>query len=111
MNESPEVSLTGNLSFVERLYGDFVRDPSSVGPEWKRYFEQLRNGEPFEEPRFKPSFRSPGLFEGANGSVGGSEAARIVTLQNRVNRLVRNYRVRGHNIAAVDPLGLPRPMP
>ena len=34
-----------------------------------------------------------------------------MTLQNRVNRLVRNYRVRGHNIAAVDPLGLPRPMP
>ena len=24
---------------------------------------------------------------------------------------MRNYRVRGHNIAALDPLGLPRPMP
>ena len=32
-------------------------------------------------------------------------------MQYRVNQLVRNYRVRGHNLAAVDPLGRPRPVP
>jgi 2-oxoglutarate dehydrogenase E1 component len=32
-------------------------------------------------------------------------------LQEGVDLLVRNYRVRGHLIAKVDPLGIPRPMP
>lgn len=122
MNVSPEMALTGNLSFVERLYGDFLRDPGSVEPEWRQYFEGMRNGESLKAPRLEPSFKPRGLFAASNGSVSantnvptapveGSEAARIITLQNRVNRLVRNYRVRGHNIAALDPLGLPRPVP
>jgi len=33
----------------------------------------------------------------------------LVALQDRVDQLVRAYRVRGHMIAKVDPLGLPRP--
>jgi 2-oxoglutarate dehydrogenase E1 component len=111
MNESPEIALGGNLAFLERLYGDFVRDPSSVGPEWKRYFEGLRNGDAPSEPRLQPSFKPRGLFEGGNGIVAAPEASRIASLQNKVNRLVRNYRVRGHNIAALDPLGIERPMP
>jgi 2-oxoglutarate dehydrogenase E1 component len=41
----------------------------------------------------------------------GFDEAKIAALQHRVYRLVRHYRVRGHNIAAVDPLGLPRPIP
>ncbi len=32
-------------------------------------------------------------------------------LQESVDLLIRNYRVRGHLIAKVDPLGIPRPMP
>jgi len=32
-------------------------------------------------------------------------------LQESVDLLIRNYRVRGHLIAKVDPLGMPRPMP
>ena len=40
-----------------------------------------------------------------------ADAGKIIALQNRVIQLVRNYRVRGHNIAALDPLGRPRPLP
>ena len=118
MNEPPEIALTGNLPFVERLYGDFVRDPGSVDPEWRRYFEQLKNGEAALTPQLEPSFKPRSLFNAVPAGaaplpapVSDSEAGRIATLQNRVNRLVRNYRVRGHNIAALDPLGLPRPTP
>ena len=32
-------------------------------------------------------------------------------MQESVDLLIRNYRVRGHLIAKVDPLGIPRPMP
>ncbi len=38
-----------------------------------------------------------------------AEALEVALLQDRVDQLVRAYRVRGHLVAAVDPLGLPRP--
>ena len=33
----------------------------------------------------------------------------IAVLQDRVDQLIRAYRVRGHLVAQIDPLGLPRP--
>jgi len=92
-----------NLPFVERLYADFVRDPASVAADWRRYFEQIRNGERAEAA----AFMSPVLQDRDQGA----EADLRGSLQYRVNQLVRNYRVRGHNLAAVDPLGRPRADP
>ena len=37
------------------------------------------------------------------------ESLQMAVLQDRVDQLVRAYRVRGHLVAQVDPLGLPRP--
>jgi 2-oxoglutarate dehydrogenase E1 component len=102
MNQMPETPDSWNLPFVERLYADFVRDPSSVAADWRRYFEQIRNGERVEAPRFAPVLQD--RDQPAESELRGS-------LQYRVNQLVRNYRVRGHNLAAVDPLGRPRPIP
>ena len=48
---------------------------------------------------------------GAAPATDGFDESKIAALQHRVYRLVRHYRVRGHIIAAVDPLGLPRPVP
>ena len=100
----PDTPDSWNLPFVERLYADFARDPASVAPDWRRYFEQVRNGEHTEAPHVV--LPVPGTAESPewNGTGSGS-------LQYRVNQLVRNYRVRGHNIAAVDPLGRRRPTP
>ncbi len=47
-------------------------------------------------------------------TVNGNRARESHTqdrLQEGVDMLIRNYRVRGHLIAKVDPLGIPRPMP
>ena len=114
MNESTEVPSSGNLPFIEKLYEDYARDPRSVNPRWKKFFQDAQNGESLETPRFGPSFEPPGLFQprvaGPPAGTGLDEAS-IASLQNRVNQLVRHYRVRGHNIAALDPLGLPRPVP
>jgi 2-oxoglutarate dehydrogenase E1 component len=104
MNQMPETPDSWNLPFVERLYADFARDPASVAPEWRRYFEQVKNGERAEAPRLAPSLQTRKETAEWNETKSGS-------LQYRVNQLVRNYRVRGHNIAAVDPLGRPRPIP
>src|SRR6516165_12268633 len=39
------------------------------------------------------------------------EEATSAVLQERVDQLVRNYRVRGHMAARLDPLGIPRATP
>ena len=103
-----------NLHFIEQLYAEFVQNPKSLSPEWTQYFQSLQNGEPLIAPRFGPSFQPESLFNPSPVIAPPGEMigeAKIASLQNRVNQLVRNYRVRGHRMAAVDPLGLPRPVP
>jgi 2-oxoglutarate dehydrogenase E1 component len=43
--------------------------------------------------------------------AGSSSAQEIKASQERVGQLIRAHRVRGHMIAQLDPLGLPRPVP
>src|SRR5581483_6857993 len=105
-----------NLAFIEALYEDYLRDPSSVAPDWQRYFSDIADAEyRFPKPRFGPSFRPASIF---NAPAGPAQRAptrlddpEIAALQDRVYMLTRLYRVRGHRIAQVDPLGIPRPMP
>ena len=41
----PNVFETANAGFAQSLYEDFLRDPESVGPEWRQLFESGRVGE------------------------------------------------------------------
>ena len=63
MSETEYLPNIANLDFVEGLYAEYLRDPSSVAPEWRRYFEKILKGNGDAE-RFRagPSFRPPGLF-------------------------------------------------
>ncbi len=108
----PEVA---NLTFVEGLYEDYLRDPSSVSPDWQQYFSQIAKSEfRFPKPRFGPSFRPLSIFNRPAAAPtrrpGRLADPEIAALQDRVYLLTRLYRVRGHRIAQVDPLGLPRPV-
>ena len=105
-----------SLAFTEGLYEDYLRDPASVPPDWQRYFSQVAEGEfRFPKPRFGPSFRPASLFNPPTTGRGRvpSQLAdpEIAAMQDRVYLLTRLYRVRGHRIAQVDPLGLPQPVP
>src|SRR5579864_6642658 len=105
-----------NLAFVEALYEDFLRDPSSVSSDWQRYFSDIADGEfRFPKPRFRPSFQPASIFNpprpGRPRQPGRLADPEVAALQDRVYVLTRLYRVRGHRIAQVDPLGLPRPVP
>ncbi len=119
------------LAFAEGLYAEFLRDPASVPPDWRRCFEDMANGGP-QAVRLGPSFKpssvfaagpiaarmavAPGQRSVANGApkpaIGLEPAAAAPNaVDARVEALVRAYRVRGHMIATIDPLGMPRPMP
>ncbi|MDA1313031.1 MAG: 2-oxoglutarate dehydrogenase E1 component [Acidobacteria bacterium] len=111
----------GNLSlaFAEELYAHYLVDPQAVSDEWRGYFDSLGNGagrsqssSPTWAPR--PSFSPPGLYRSAvngSGRTAAMRAEQAVGPQDRVDKMVRSHRVRGHMIAALDPLGLPRPVP
>lgn len=107
-----------NLAYVESLYEDYLRDASLVPQEWHEYFTGFANKEfRFPKPRFGPSFAPRSIFAppsaGRSRSRSGSAQTdpEIAAMQDRVYLLTRIYRVRGHRIAQVDPLGLPQPMP
>ncbi|MGH7973368.1 MAG: thiamine pyrophosphate-dependent enzyme, partial [Limisphaerales bacterium] len=105
-----------NLAFVESLYEDYLRDPNSVAPDWQQYFSGIAENEfRFPKPRFGPSFRPSSIFHPPAperpAPAPGLADLKTAALQDRVYLLTRLYRVRGHRIAQVDPLGLPRPIP
>jgi len=87
-----------SLPFVEDLYTQYIRSPSSVPSDWKSYFDSIVDG-------------SPHVGNGRHGvrTPLQSGDTLMATLQERVDHLIRNYRVRGHRVADVDPLGRPKP--
>jgi 2-oxoglutarate dehydrogenase E1 component len=93
-----------NVPFVEGLYEDFRRNPASVSDAWRAYFRQLDNG---ENPAREAGLNRPGQ-RAVRGSPAQTSTRRS---QDRVDQLIRVYRMRGHIIAQVDPLGLTRPSP
>lgn len=103
-NDHPLGSM--NLPFVEELYENYLANPESVSTEWRQYFRQLtRDGRPVQKDSPPAAIAAHGNGKATNGSLD------VALLQDRVDQLIRAYRVRGHMIARIDPLGLPRPTP
>jgi len=93
-----------NLAFVEKLYYDYLRDPTLVDEAWRRYFEAWPAA-PGAAPR-------PEAFprRRANGAPAeATPALADAAFQARVDRLVAAFREYGHLRARLDPLGLVRP--
>jgi 2-oxoglutarate dehydrogenase E1 component len=103
---------SSNLGFLEDLYARYLGDPASVSADWRRYFRRL-GGDGAAPPRFEPSFRPASVFNPPAKADGrGADGVRepeMALLQDRFDQLVRAYRVRGHLVANIDPLGMPRP--
>ncbi len=119
-----------NVTFVEEMYWQYLDDPQSVPADWQDYFQGWASGEngivrppapaqqglaSTETPREPRSLEAeaPTAVSERPASANGSAAAElnIAALQDRVDQMIRAYRVRGHMIANLDPLGLPRPTP
>src|ERR1043166_1403573 len=104
-----------NLAYVEALYQEYLRDRQSVPSDWQAFFAQQANGETQVQPRFAPSFRPASIFNPLAGrafrTIGNLGRPDEIAFQDRVYLLIRLYRVRGHRIARLDPLGRPRSVP
>jgi 2-oxoglutarate dehydrogenase E1 component len=114
MSESANKTGIQSLAYVEQFYADYRRDPNSVPAEWREYFSASVNGAD-ETVQIGPSFKSRSVFNPVETSPtdrnGFQPNPRAENLSERLHQLVRNYRGRGHIIAAVNPLGATHPCP
>ena len=111
MNEPDNLLSVDSLPFIEALFAEYQRDPLSVEPRWREYFAALGDGK-LTGALAGPSFAAPGLFSAAARDGHVTHAmAEASAQQDRVDQLVRAFRVYGHMAAALDPLGRPRPVP
>jgi|694.fasta_scaffold04428_3 2-oxoglutarate dehydrogenase E1 component len=97
---------TYSLDYIDDLYVRYIQDPNSVSDVWRKYFEE-----------FSLASQSEGLYLSGDGQPADGNAAELsdalwlARMQERVDQLVREYRVRGHLMAKIDPLGLHRKGP
>ena len=107
-NEPGPAPGTASLAYLEGLYARYLEDPASLDPSWRSYFDAFA-GRPASGGTFTdgPKFKSHSIFSLGNGASSPGAAAGAAQ-QDRVDELIRGYRVRGHLLARFDPLGLPR---
>ena len=110
----------GNATYIAELYANYLSNPASVDDSWRQYFDSL--GDQANEiigdfgPRkwgnknsqivgYKEKFiekrRGKGRRKTDNVPTDAASDASI-----RAHQLIRAYRVRGHLIAELDPLGI-----
>ncbi len=108
---------SANAPYVAELYSEFRNDPESVDTTWKDFFNNLNEDDysvlkDFGGPEWKerPSsiidknYITKVIKSNANYN---SEEFRISTLDSiRALRLIRAFRINGHLIADLDPLGI-----
>jgi len=102
-----------NADYVEALYESFLTDPESIPSQWRDYFMALPpvNGDSHQEishARIQKEFKAIGKVSRlapvvSNDTVINSEHEHK---QVQVLLLISSYRVRGHQKARLDPLGL-----
>ena len=98
-----------NGAWVEAMYEQFLEDPDSVEDSWKAYFTDLADNATADTPHSPvvKAFEALGRQGPRRATGGGGDFdAAAAAKQGQVLRLINYYRVRGHQAARLDPLGL-----
>jgi 2-oxoglutarate dehydrogenase E1 component len=104
MSEALSATNALNLGYLEVLYAQFMEDPASVPEDAQAYFSSIQGNGENRSFRSGPSFSTPGLFRSSSAAAGVSGDSLILSLQHKVGLLIRNFRVRGHRRARLNPL-------
>jgi 2-oxoglutarate dehydrogenase E1 component len=87
-------------AFIEHMYQDFVKDPGSVDPDFRKFFE----GFDFALSQVRPA------VNGTNGTVAKTAEQTAPTVsadwmkEIQVYRMILGYRNKGHLIAKTNPI-------
>ncbi len=122
----------GGSRFIEDLFARYTENPGAVDPSWRSYFSALKEGGLMPPAgRQSASWVRPGWPIQANGDLTTAldagldigppadqaqapftqETRAATTDSIRALMLIRAYRVRGHLVANLDPLGLEKRPP
>lgn len=96
----------GNAPYIEKLFEQYCRDPHSIAKQWQDYFDQVYNDKTaiFQAPvNLATSQYSP------QNDLLSTDFLINEKKQSAVLRLLNAYRVRGHQQANLDPIGLYKP--
>ncbi|MGH6718461.1 MAG: 2-oxoglutarate dehydrogenase E1 subunit family protein, partial [Alphaproteobacteria bacterium] len=123
--DASAVLLGANSSFLQDLYARFLRDPNTVDPSWRGFFAELGDDErALLAEREGAAWGADRANGGPAGNGGGAvlapspvaapatvvrapiDAYAVARDSIRILMLIRAYRVRGHLLANLDPLGL-----
>jgi 2-oxoglutarate dehydrogenase E1 component len=96
---------TYSLDYIDDLYIRYIQDPGSVSAQWRKYFEEFSLASQRELARSQ----AVGMLPVDSNVATETEAIPpdnlwLARMQERVDLLVREYRVRGHLMARLDPL-------
>ena len=113
--------LAGNNSeFIKEFYADYITDPNSLPESWRKFFDGLSDDEKLiydnlngpswsREKKIKrslPSFKLDKQLSENNSELNLDSVKQASKDSVRAIMLVRAYRIRGHLIAALDPLSI-----
>jgi 2-oxoglutarate dehydrogenase E1 component len=121
-----------NSAFIAELYTQYLGNPASVDAGWRQFFAGLKDDpdalrleldgpswgrggshriiEPPKAEAPKPPVQGAQIYEGAQrASLSADDVRRATADSIRVLMMIRAYRVRGHLLANLDPLGLREP--
>lgn len=103
----------GNAPYIEAWYETWLVDPDSVPEQWRNYFESLPASEVPETGHLDVGERFRQLAYSNQLAAQATTASVEYTdhKQAGVSRLVNSYRIRGHEIAQLDPLGKAHHLP
>ncbi len=108
--------LVGNNSeFINEFYADYLSDPKSIPESWRNFFEGLSDEQKLiykdlQGPSWSPERKNKKINFNEEDSVDENRELEndLVSTDDSVKAiaLIRAYRIRGHLIANLDPLGM-----
>ena len=96
VDPDPDPCLNGeNITYIENLYEAWIEDPGLVDAGWRSYFTRLESA---PAPAATTAGTPRHEIDELSPNAAGKQAA--------VMQLINAHRIRGHQVADIDPLGL-----
>ncbi len=105
-----------NSAFIEEFYSEYLSDPKKLPHGWKEFFDGLKDKEEIISktltgPSWAPKKIKKKIIQKKQEQINLKEEVPALTEQStkdsvRAIMLIRAFRIRGHLIANLDPLGI-----
>ena len=104
-----------NSAFIEEMYIRFIEKDPNLPDSWKKYFETLDDDiqsviKEIEGPTWQPNKKKINIKSSSKNNsekvLSAEDSERSKNQSIKAIALIRAYRIRGHLIANLDPLGM-----